>query len=242
MDQSKRYVVAGYRPWNRRVFDEVVRHYPGQWRYMGSPGELTTEALEAFGPRYVFFLHWSWKVPEAVTDAFECVCFHPTDLPYGRGGSPMQHMILSGADETVVSAFRMVREMDAGPVYLKRPMSLHGGGEEVFIRFSRLAADMIREMADTEPEPAPQTGEAVCFARRRPQDSRLGGQATLRQVHDFIRMLDAEGYPPAFLECGGLRLTLRRSALRNGRVTADVDITLMEDGPDDGPDDGDGTA
>lgn len=230
--RDKQYVVAGYRPWNRRVFDQVISRYPGRWTYVGGPDELTAEALAALDPRYVFFLHWSWKVPEAVTGAHECVCFHPTDLPYGRGGSPMQHMILSGADETVVSAFRMVEEMDAGPIYLKRPMSLLGGGEEVFVRFSAVAADMIREIIDTEPEPVPQSGEPVCFARRRPEDSRMDGLDTLRRVHDFIRMLDVEGYPPAFLECGGLRLTLRRSALRDGHVEADVRITVAGSGAD----------
>jgi methionyl-tRNA formyltransferase len=45
-------------------------------------------------------------------------------------------------------------------------------------------------------------------------------------LHDFIRMLDADGYPHAFLEYGKFRLEFSRSALYEGRVVADVRITL----------------
>jgi methionyl-tRNA formyltransferase len=68
-------------------------------------------------PRYVFFAHWSWKIPRAVYEAHECVIFHMTDVPFGRGGSPLQNLISRGIYETKLSALRCVEEMDAGPVY-----------------------------------------------------------------------------------------------------------------------------
>ncbi len=30
---------------------------------------------------------------------FECVCFHMTDVPYGRGGSPLQNLIIREPQE-----------------------------------------------------------------------------------------------------------------------------------------------
>ena len=50
-----------------------------------------------------------------------------TDVPFGRGGSPLQNLISRGIYETKISAFRCVAEMDAGPVYPKRPFSLAEG-------------------------------------------------------------------------------------------------------------------
>ncbi len=47
-------------------------------------------------------------------------------------------------------------------------------------------------------------------------------------MHDFIRMLDAEGYPRAFLQHSGFRFEFSRSALYDGRVVADVTITRVE--------------
>ena len=49
----------------------------------------------------------------------------------------------------------------------------------------------------------------------------------LQQLHDFIRMLDAEGYPPAFLECDGFRFEFTRAALYDNRIVSDVKITRI---------------
>jgi hypothetical protein len=39
-------------------------------------------------------------------------------------------------------------------------------------------------------------------------------------------MLDGEGYPPAFLEVGKLRLEFTRASRKVGAVVADVRITI----------------
>ncbi len=40
-------------------------------------------------------------------------------------------------------------------------------------------------------------------------------------------MLDADGYPRAFLDHGGFRYTFARAALYDGRIVADVTITPL---------------
>ena len=47
----------------------------------------------------------------------------------------------------------------------------------------------------------------------------------LDQVYDHIRMLDAAGYPPAFVEIGDLRLEFGGARLRPGAIEASVCIT-----------------
>ncbi|MEZ4639845.1 MAG: hypothetical protein R2873_36030 [Caldilineaceae bacterium] len=225
---TKNYVVAGYKPWNRRVFDEIISRYPGNWRYIDQAASLTCDALRPLEPRYVFFLHWSWKVPADLLDEFECVCFHMTDVPYGRGGSPLQNLIVRGHRQTKLTALRMVEAFDAGPVYLKEPLSLEGNAEEILIRSSHLAAKMIGQIVEDEPAPAPQIGGPVHFHRRKPADSHLPEVTRLEEVYDFIRMLDAEGYPRAFIEYGGFRIEFSRAALYDQRIAADVTITPIE--------------
>ena len=46
----------------------------------------------------------------------------------------------------------------------------------------------------------------------------------LRNIYDFIRMLDADGYPHAFLEIQGIRLEFRRVSRRCDGLYADVRI------------------
>ena len=228
-EAGKRYVVAGNKPWNRALFREVLCTYPGEWHFAATREELTPEAIAAIGPRYLFFLHWSDRVPLEIIERYECVCFHMTDVPYGRGGSPLQNLIVGGLRETKLTALRMTQEFDAGPVYMKAPLSLEGGAEEIYLRAGRLSAEMIERIIRLEPKPAPQKGKVVNFKRRKPEQSELGSPesapASLEEFHDFIRMLDAEGYPRAFLNHAGFRFEFSRPALYDGRIVADVTIT-----------------
>ena len=226
---TKAYLVAGCKPWSRRAYDESLAKLPGDWRFVGMREELTSEFVSTLAPRYIFFLHWSWKVPAEIFEPIECVCFHMADVPYGRGGSPLQNLILRGHRETKLTALRMTSEVDAGPVYFKESLSLEGNAEEIYLRASRLAAAMVKRVIQEEPVPLPQEGEVVSFNRRKPTDSRIEIAASLEDLHDFIRMLDADGYPAAFLDYGGFRFEFSRAALYDGRMAADVKITKIAD-------------
>ncbi|HSS98215.1 MAG TPA: hypothetical protein VLK33_14340 [Terriglobales bacterium] len=225
MAPQKKYLVVGCKPWNRRLFDTAISRFPGEWHFVASQTELSVAAIQSISPRYIFFLHWSWKVPDEIIDGFECVCFHMTDVPYGRGGSPLQNLIVRSHKETQITALRMTSEFDAGPVYLKVTTSLNGNAEAIYLRAGDVTATMIEKIISEEIKPVPQQGEVVNFKRRKPEESEIKGPSSLENLYDFIRMLDAEGYPPAFLDYGGFHLEFSRAALYDGRVVADVKIT-----------------
>jgi methionyl-tRNA formyltransferase len=215
------YIVASSREWHRPAFERFAQSAAGLWRYVDS-GEALATALASASPRYIFFLHWSWLVPVELLEKHECVCFHMTDVPYGRGGSPLQNLIAAGKTKTVVSALRMERELDAGPVYAKRPMSLDGRAEEIYLRAGELCWEMIREIVASEPTPQPQQGEATVFRRRKPEQSVLPSDGTLAKLYDHIRMLDAPGYPLAFIQHGDFRLEFSHAELKDGEVQTRV--------------------
>jgi methionyl-tRNA formyltransferase len=221
------YIVAGCKPWNRRVFNEVICGFPGEWVFVSDPEQLIL-ALKQCNPRYIFFLHWSWLLPEEIVKIYECICFHMTDLPYGRGGSPLQNLIRRGHGRTKLTALRMVREPDAGPVYAQEDLRLEGNAEEIYIRASYLSAHIIRRIIEACPQPVPQVGKPTIFKRRKPSESRIPEMDSLRGIYDFIRMLDAEGYPHAFLEHGGFRYEFRRAGYYDNRILADVTITPIK--------------
>jgi methionyl-tRNA formyltransferase len=75
---------------------------------------------------------------------------HASLLPRHRGAAPIVHAILSGEKSTGVSAMRVEREMDAGPVALQRELEI-GAREnsgELSARLSLLAADVLAEVID----------------------------------------------------------------------------------------------
>lgn len=222
---SNRYVVATLHAWNIEPFRRLAPHLPGEWTLITEPASLTPAVLERLAPRYVFFPHWSSRVPDGIIEAHECVCFHMADLPYGRGGTPLQNLIASGHRFTRMSALRMVHELDAGPVYMKRTFSLEGSAEEIYRRAGLLAFDMMGEIAEAEPRPVPQQGEVTVFRRRRPEESRLPEGGTCEAMYDHIRMLDAPGYPHAFLDHGRWRLSFTQARQAAGGLVAEVTIT-----------------
>jgi methionyl-tRNA formyltransferase len=215
------YLVVSSKPWNRKHFDLMVPSLVGRWFYVENREELNCLAAEVV-PRYIFFLHWSWAVPQAIWQKHECVCFHMTDVPYGRGGSPLQNLIVAGKKETMLTALRMVEELDAGPVYAKRPMSLEGRAEEIYDRAGALSWEMIQWIVEEQPIPVPQEGEVTRFQRRKPEQSVLPRHGSVESLYDHIRMLDAPTYPLAFVDHGQFRLEFSHAEIHGDEIHARV--------------------
>jgi len=226
---NKTYVVATGHSWNLEKFASYSQELPGNWILVSSKNSLTVELVEPLRPRYIFFPHWSYKVPKNIWQKYECVCFHMTDVPYGRGGSPLQNLIASGHSETMVSALRMEEELDAGPVYMKRPLGLEGCAIDIFKRCADIVSQMIGEIVLSEPVPIPQTGAVTKFKRRASDQSRMPQRATARKIYDHIRMLDADGYPKAFINHGQFRLRFSEASLEENGVRASVMISSAEE-------------
>lgn len=230
LDQ-RTYIVATTKPWNVQAFHDFTSNMPGKWVLINSPDQLTTTLINQQRPRYIFFPHWSWKVGAEILDAAECVCFHMTDVPYGRGGSPLQNLIVRGHNDTMLSALRMVNDLDAGPVYLKRNLDLSGAAEIIFKRCAVLVFEMIEHIITHDPAPVPQVGEATLFQRRTPDESLLPLTDDPKKLYDHIRMLDAPDYPKAFVQHGEWRIEFHDAELDTdtGQVTANVVIRKKND-------------
>lgn len=132
--------------------------------------DMLPAVMHAAQPRYVFFLNWSHLVKPDVLALSECVNFHCTPLPYGRGGGPIENMILEGHTHTVITAHRMVEALDAGDIYTTRgPISLVGTKDDIRQRFITPVADMMQWIIETNPTPTPQVGEPTYFKRLSPE-------------------------------------------------------------------------
>jgi hypothetical protein len=127
-----------------------------------------------------------------------------------------------------MTALRCVAELDAGPVYIKMPMSLLGAAEEILLRAARLTEVMIARVVQERPVPQPQSGAVTTFRRRTQQHSDVASLDSLEKLFGHIRMLDATGYPPAFLECGPFRFEFSRARLKPDSVIADVKLHALD--------------
>ena len=71
-----------------------------------------------------------------------------------------------------------------------------------------------------------QGGKSSIFKRRIEKQSNLGYYKfkSLNKIYDFIRMLDATGYPNAFKELGSFKIYFKKSKLNKNSVKGEFEI------------------
>jgi methionyl-tRNA formyltransferase len=129
----------------------------------------------------------------------------------------------------MLTALRMVNDLDAGPIYLKRSLSLEGRAAAIYERAGDLVYDIIKEIIASEPMPVTQQGKITMFSRRTPDQSILPQSGSTEALYDFIRMLDAPTYPKAFIDWGQWRLEFDHARMSSDGIEAHVAIRKASD-------------
>lgn len=226
---TKKYIIASEKVWHDGMHLSLNQMNSGEFMHISNKQDLNIDNLRLINPEYIFFPHWSHLIPESIYSEFECVVFHMTDLPYGRGGSPLQNLIMEGIEDTKLTAIKVVKELDAGPVYMKRELSLSGSANDIFRRAASVVESMIREMTQKPCRPIPQVGEVTIFKRRAPWQSNLKEVSSKKVLFDMVRMLDADGYPHAFIEIDNFRIEFTQVAENNDGLSARAHFININD-------------
>ena len=88
---------------------------------------------------------------------------------------------------------------------------------------------MIETIVLEEIKPKNQKGEVTRFKRRDPKQSLIPEKIdNLKELFDFIRMLDAEGYPSAKIIYSNFVFEFERPALRTEKIEASVKIKRFD--------------
>ena len=213
---KKTCIILSEKKWNNNLVNKLKKKSDNiEWIKIDVKNDFNYDSLLKIKPNKIFIPHWSYIIPEKIYNNFECIVFHMTDLPYGRGGSPLQNLIIRGHKHTKISAIKVVKELDAGPIYLKKDLLLKGSAQEIFDLANEVVKDMIIEIVKTKPVPIKQEGKPTLFKRRKPSMSNMNDIESLDEVYDFIRMLDAYGYPHAFLETSNCKFEFRKVSKQN---------------------------
>ena len=222
------FVLVSEKEWHISLFQNLKKYFvESSWILISNKDDFNFNKLNLLSPVKILIPHWSYVIPPEIYNNFECIVFHMTDLPYGRGGSPLQNLIVKGHKSTKITAIKINKGIDTGDFYSKRNLSLLGTAHEIFIRSSNIIEEMIKEIITKDLIPKPQVGKEVEFKRRRPEEGDISDLSSLKKVYDYIRMLDADGYPHAFLETSNLKFEFFNSYLdtKSNTVLANVRIT-----------------
>lgn len=98
------------------------------------------------------------------------VNLHFSVLPAWRGAAPVHHAVMAGDEITGATVFRLVEELDAGPVFgaITEPIAADDTAGALLDRLSvagaRLLTDVLDHLEDDDIVAVPQPGDGVSYA------------------------------------------------------------------------------
>ncbi len=156
-----------------------------------------------------FVLGWERLLDRDFRSRFRhTLVVHASDLPRGRGMSPLSWQILEGRREVVVTLLEAEDAADSGDIYAQERLQFEGTEllpemhDVLGAATVRLCERAIMLFTSGDLLGRPQTGEPSSYRRRRPSDSRLDPTKTLEAQFDLLRVVDNRKYP-AFFEIRG---------------------------------------
>lgn len=137
---------------------------------------------------------------------------HESDLPEGKGWSPLTWQILEGIDKIPLTLFEASREVDAGAIYAKEYIDLEGHEllDEIKHKQGLKTKKLILDFVEKYPnvKASPQEGESTYYPKRTPKDSELDIGKSIKDQFDLLRVCDNERYP-AFFKIDGFKYYLK---------------------------------
>ncbi|HRL50107.1 MAG TPA: methionyl-tRNA formyltransferase [Propioniciclava sp.] len=170
-------------------------------------------------------------VPQRVLDIprFGWINLHFSLLPRWRGAAPVQRAIMAGDAETGATTFRLVRELDAGPVFdqVRLPLAGIETSGDVLTALASTGAGLLTRTLDrlAQTTPVPQPEEGVTLAPKVDSaDVRLDWTAPAVTLDRLIR--GANPAPVAWTTVEGerLKVLLARPAADEGLTPGDLRV------------------
>jgi len=160
-----------------------------------------------FGSDICFFLSCTKLVKkENLRKSKHNIVVHASDLPEGKGFSPLQWQIFEGRDEIVLTLFEVVEKVDAGPYYFKRNIKFDG--TEILELLRAKMAECIIEMCEefifkfNSLTVIKQKGVESFYRRRSLRDDEIDITKSIEELFNHFRIADNDKYPLYFIRKG----------------------------------------
>ena len=202
------YLFCAHRRWALELYTKLNKKYKNMI-LLDNPKKLKLNYIKKINPKLIFFPDWSWIIPNEIVQKYQCICFHESNLPKFRGGSPIQNQIIRGIKNTKTSSFIMNEKLDAGDILLQKDLSLEGSLDDIFSRMISNDYFLINKIINGKFKKQKQTGKITTYKRRKPKESELISlDFSKKYLYDFIRML-ADPYPNAFIKIGKKKIIFK---------------------------------
>jgi len=197
------------------------------WKLITDNNTFKDEIL-AISPVKCFFFHWPYIVPKKIYDQIECINFHTGNLPYGRGGSPLQNQISENILTSYVNALKITNDgIDSGPSYNKEQISLQGNIFDIFNVLSNVVYNLIIDIIENKLEPLIiYNFTDIPIYNRLKNNHLLTENKNIEEIYNQIRMRDYKYYEKTYIDYNEYRLTFSRASFDGERILCDAEIVL----------------
>ena len=137
---------------------------------------------------------------------------HSSDLPQGKGWSPLTWSVRAGENKITNTLFEAVDQVDAGEIYMQNNFEFEG--HELLGEMHKLQGEKINELVLNyvskypEVQGRQQVGSESFFEKRGVEDSGLDIEQSIKDQFNLLRVVDNEKYP-AFFEHLGKKYILK---------------------------------
>ena len=157
---------------------------------------------------------------------------HASLLPEYRGAAPVHRAVIDGREETGVTIMRVVRELDAGPMFATavRPIAPDETSVEVEQALARIGGGLLLEVADqlaagTSNEQPQDHTRATYAPKLTKGEGTIDWGLPAARIHNLVRGL--QPWPLVSVHLGDRRYLLHRTAPTADRST-DAAGTIVE--------------
>lgn len=164
--------------------------------------------IKKMGLDCIVLLGWSWVIKDDILLNNTVVGMHPSDLPLFRGGSPIQHQIISGLEKTKISLMTISPDgIDAGDIWLKENWDLTGSSmSEILNELTNSSYKLLLRFFCQYDKLIPQKQDLTkgsFYKRRTPAESEISWDAlskmSLKETYNLIRAL-GDPYPNLYIK------------------------------------------
>jgi methionyl-tRNA formyltransferase len=131
---------------------------------------------------------------------------HESDLPKGKGWSPVSWQVLEGKSFIPVTLFEATSTVDNGRIYNQMTLELQGHElwPEIKDKQGIITQQLILNFVNEYPNnhSREQVGDATYYAKRTPEHSQLDFHKTIAEQFNLFRVCDNERYPAFFIKDG----------------------------------------
>lgn len=162
-----------------------------------------------------FYLSYGQIVGTEVLSKFRHnLVVHGSDLPKGKGWSPLTWQVLAGDKKHPLTLIEADLKVDSGVIYTQGWYEFEGTElidemrQAQAIKTIELCRNFIDNYPDIIGQARAQSGVESFYPRRRPKDSELDITRTIEQQFNLLRVVDNQSYP-AFFTIAGKRYNLK---------------------------------